>query len=350
MVSRTRKHRQRRRKSTLRVTRPQRGGGDFIIEDITKLDEATRDRIEEHLQICWPDTTPVKRAYDWATDAKSPTRIDLMYKENDSGQIVFSRIIHHWPEEATPSLYIQETCVSPEERGKGHYKTSLEKMRTHYPDFITTLRNKVEYQTIGDVGFSQRIETFHRMGYRLITEDKDGIPLYLKLKSGELVEVIGLANGAEGAGGAGAGAGAGTTVANARASKSFKYNVVDSAGKAHTIDVKDIELCLSPHQIPKTVTTIDGKTYMVDKQIKTGFMVFAPKRAASASRGRSTASSSKQTRSRSAPSPSRPQRSPKKIEIPWEVVKAVRSEPLPVDLKDETTLSKIYCAQSMPLR
>jgi hypothetical protein len=238
------------RRHTRRRRVNQRGGADYVIINILDTTPELRNEMEAHLQKCWPGTNPVRKAYTLATDSEYPTRIDLMYKRGDDGSLVFSRILHHFTEEK--SLYIQETCVSESERGRGHYKHSLTAMRAHYPrSEFERIVNKVEYETAGGVDHSTRLLVFHKMGYRFqpVTRNPIEDPLYFKLKDSDTVAQY-------------------VRPIESSNHSSFTYVVKTRAEDEKTININDIDYCISPISLPKTVTIKKGNSTEVREGVK----------------------------------------------------------------------------------
>ncbi len=237
------KRQKRHRRRTLR----RRGGGDYIFMNILEASPELIARLDAHMNQCWDDSTKVSDSLKFARrlseSEHNPTQIDIMYKENEEGNIVFSRTIYQYP--SKKFLYISNTCVSLEERGKGHYKNSLTAMRSHYPAGVfERITNSAEYESAGGVDHSTRLLTFHKMGYRFQTEitDYDDVnPLYAKLKgTGEIVSII-------------------RPVESTNRS-TFKYIVKTASGEEKTIDIADIDLCQSQVYDPKTVTVKKGNS------------------------------------------------------------------------------------------
>ncbi len=241
-----------RKRSTRR--RRMRGGADYEIINVLDASPELRTEIEKHLQICWPETNPVQKAFESASLPEDPSRIDLMYKRNDDGNIIFSRIILQWVDQE--SIYIQETCVSPEQRSKGHYKNSLSSMRTHYasnyPGIFKHIRNKAEYETIGDIDHLTRLLVFHKLGYRFLPIIKDygeDNPLSFKLKgTGEIVSLV-------------------RQIESTNRS-SFKYVVKTRDGEEKVIDLTEIEFCQAPIYEPKTVTVKKGDEIEIREPVR----------------------------------------------------------------------------------
>lgn len=227
--------------------RKQHGGKDYVFMNILEAPIALITRLDKHMEQCWEDSKKVSDSLKFArsldTSEHFPTQIDIMYKENEDDKIVFSRTIYQYP--SKKFLYIQNTCVSPEERGKGHYKNSLTAMRSHYPAGVfEKITNNAEYESVGGVDHSTRLLTFHKMGYRfktIITDYDEVNPLYAKLKgTGEIVSIN-------------------RPVESANRS-TFKYVVKTATGEEKTIDITDIELCQAQVFDPKTVTVKKGNT------------------------------------------------------------------------------------------
>ncbi len=246
MRPRTRKRRQRR----------MRGGADYEIVDIREASAELLDEIRTHLQICWPGTDSVEPALRFVSTYKT----DILFKRGSDGRIVFSRLIAQFPQGKI--LYIQKTCVSPEERNKGHYKNSLAFMRAHYsskyPGVFDTIQNDVEYDTIGAIDHATRLLVFHKLGFRFNpTVDAAGEfdeDLHFVLKSGEVVIIVG-------------------PVESGNAS--FKYKVRTRSGEEKVVDLTDIDTCNTPiYEVKRAV--MSGKSRKVVRSLESGFLTINP--------------------------------------------------------------------------
>lgn len=242
-----RSRRQKRRSRHTLRRRKQRGGADYVFMNILEAPPELIARLDAHMEQCWEDSTKVSDSLKFARKLSesehNPTQIDIMYKENEDDKIVFSRTIYQYP--SKKFLYIQNTCVSPEERGKGHYKNSLTAMRSHYPAGVfEKITNMADYESAGGVDHSTRLLTFHKMGYRFkttITDFDEVNPLYAKLKgTGEIVSI--------------------TRPVESANRSTYKYVVNTATGEEKTIDIADIELCQAQVFDPKTVTVKKGNS------------------------------------------------------------------------------------------
>jgi hypothetical protein len=245
-----------RKRTRTRRHRRMRGGADYEIVDIREASAELLDEIRAHLQICWPGIDSVEPALRFVSTYKT----DILYKRGSDGRIVFSRLIMQWPRNKI--LYIQKTCVSPEERNKGHYKNSLAFMRAHYsskyPGVFDTIQNDVEYDTIGAIDHATRLLVFHKLGFRFnpIVDaagefDED---LHFILKSGEVVSIVEPVE-------------SGNT--------SFKYKVRTRTGEEKVIDLTDIDTCNSPIYEVKSAV-VSGKSRKVVRSLESGFLTINP--------------------------------------------------------------------------
>jgi hypothetical protein len=224
-----------------RTRRVQRGGENIEGFTFVKLLDSSaelRNEITEHQRQCWPESDEIKSFYEFDIEKTNKKDRFLIYKK-DEGAIVFSRLLTLLPDEKAISIDL--TCVSASHRGKGYYKSSLAAMRSKFdPDIYKYLINKAEYETIGDITHTKRLEVFHKLGYRLSPLTTIGadssVPTQLKLKSGEIVYVLDFIEGTPDA----------------------SYSVLGRTMKPKTIKVLEIDRCVMPKTELLSVVVDDG--------------------------------------------------------------------------------------------
>jgi hypothetical protein len=223
-----------------RTRRVQRGGEnadeEFTFVNLLDSTAELRDEITKHQRQCWPESTEIESTYKFVAEKNNRDRF-LMYKK-DNGVLVFSRLITLVPTEK--AIAIDLTCVSESHRGKGYYKSSLAAMRAKFDrDDYKYLINKAEYETIGDITHTKRLEVFHKLGYRISPLMAIGagnyVPTQLKLKSGEIVYVLDFEGAAD-----------------------ASYSVLGRGWKKKTIKLSDIDRCVMPKTELLSVLFEDG--------------------------------------------------------------------------------------------
>lgn len=230
----------RRRKLQKRTRRLKAREGEYVILNIRDSPRGLLQDIGRHLAICWPDNIQAATNAYFGRRYPGKSTIDIQYLRNPDGKLVVSRILTRMPEKR--GVYVNKTCISPEERSKGHYRKSLEAMRKFYPateyDYIF---NKVDYTDAGGIEHATRLKIFHKLGYRLNPNfyvDSEG--LILRLKGGEIVQYVGEADGA--------------------ANDAYRYTVRDDSGE-RDISLSEIDRCVSREQIPIRVVHVNGSIY-----------------------------------------------------------------------------------------
>ncbi len=209
---------------------------EYSMLDILDASPELLGEVDTHMSKCWTDTSHATNALKQLEYSKDRPR-DLMIKRNAEGNIIFSRIVTRIPE--ANGVYVNYTCVSPEERSKGHYKTSLHVMRKYYEGTpYKYIFNQVETKSAGGMDHSTRLLVFHKLGFRLnpdygIINGEESPPLVFRLKTGEIAEYISDKKGAS------------------------LYTVRTATGK-RDIGIEDIDHCVERQKIPTEIHLFDG--------------------------------------------------------------------------------------------